>query len=230
MDLDDLKGAWADHGTRMERDVTIDEARLTRLGTRRLRLTLAPYVAWLAVELVLGLALLAAVTSVLAEHLDEPRYLVAGGALWIVTFWTTASCAYLVVAGAQLDSAGPVTAIQRDLERMKLVEYRALKWALLGGVLAWLPAVLMLFEAFTGVAALARVDLAYLVGNLVFGLAMLVAAHVLSRRYVERRDAPRWAQALVDAASGRGLRKAADRLEEIARFGEDDARPERSAQ
>lgn len=225
MELDDLKGAWADHGTRLARNVAIDEARLSRPATRRLRLTLAPYVAWLAVELALGVALLAAVTSVLAGHLDEPRYVVAGGALWIVAFWTTASCAYLVVASAELDSAGPVAAIQHDLERMKLVEYRALKWALLGGVLAWLPASLILFEAFTGVAALARVDLAYLVVNLVFGLAVVVAGHAWSKAYVERAGASSWARTLLDATSGRGLRKAAERLDEIARFvREDDVR------
>lgn len=227
MELDDLRSAWAEHGARLERGLAIDEARLSRSATRRMRRTLVPYVAWLAIEFAIGVALLALVTSVLVVHVDEPRYVVAGGALWVVTFWTTASCAYLAVAGAQLDYAGPVTEIQRDLERMKLVEYRALKWALLGGVLAWLPLSLIVFEAFTGLEALARVELAYLAANLVVGFGVVLAARVLSRRYVERGDARPWARMLVDAASGRGLRKAAARLDELARFAQDEAVRER---
>jgi hypothetical protein len=69
----------------------------------------------------------------------------------------TALCAWLVVKSVTLDYGGPVTTIQREVERMKLVEYHALKWAVLGGVVVWLPAVLISFEALTGVAALARV-------------------------------------------------------------------------
>lgn len=230
MQLDELKAAWTAHGARSERNVAIDEARLSREAARGARFALVPYAVWSAIEFAIGVAVLALTTPVIANHLDEPRYVVAGGALWLVTFWTTASCAYLAVSGAQFDYGGAVTAIQRDLERMRLVEYRALKWALLGGVLAWLPASLVLFEAFTGVEALARVELAYLAGNLAFGLVVVVAGHVWSRKYVERADAKPWARKLVEAASGRGLRKAAERLDEIARFMREDDTRERSAQ
>jgi hypothetical protein len=111
-----------------------------------------------------------------------------------------------------------VTAIQREVERIKLVEYHALKWAVLGGVVAWLPAALISFEAVTSVDALARVNLAYLVGNLVFGLAVLGLGCVLSRRFVERPDLGPTARRLVDALSGRALQSATAHLSELARF------------
>ncbi len=218
MQLDDLKQAWAAHGALLERSLAIDERLLREMLLRKVRLALAPYVLWRALEVALGVAALFIVLPVLAAHLAEPRYVVAAGALAVLTGALTALCAYLLVNGLQLDYGGPVTAIQREVERLKLVEYRAFKWALLGGVVAWLPAALVLFEALTGVDALARVDLPWLVLNLLFGLVVLALGQALSRKHVERSDLGPWARRLVDAVSGRALRSAAGHLAELARF------------
>src|SRR6185503_17657700 len=138
--LDDLKQAWAAHGATLERSLAIDERLLREMFLRKVRFALVPYLAWMALELALGIAALFVVMPVLSAHLGEPRYLVAGGALAVYAVAITWHCAYLLVSGLQLDYGGPVTAIQRDVERIRLVEYRALKWALLGGVVVWLPA------------------------------------------------------------------------------------------
>jgi hypothetical protein len=156
--------------------------------------------------------------SVLAAHVDEPRYLVVAGALAVFAVALTALHAYLLVGVLQLDHAGPVTALQRDVERIRLAEYRALKWALLGGCLFWLPVPIVLLEALTGVEVLARVHLSWLAANLAVGLAILTAGLWLSHRYVERPGLGPRARRIVDALSGRGLRVAAGHLEELARF------------
>ncbi len=218
MQLDELKEAWAAHGTMLERSLAINERLLRDVMLRRVRFTLAPYVLWRALEVALGIAVLLAVLPVLAAHVTEPRYVVVAGALAVFTAGITGLCAYLLVNGLQLDYGGPVTAIQRDVERIRLAEYRAFKWALLGGVVIWLPALLVLLEALTGVDVLARVELPYLVANLCFGLVILGVGQVLSKKYVERSDLGPWARRLVDAVSGRALRVAAGHLAELSRF------------
>lgn len=218
MQLDDLKQAWAAHGALLERSLAIDERLLREVLLRKVRFALAPHVAWRALEVVLGVAALLLAVPVLAAHAAEPRYVVAAGAVVVFAAGVTALSAYLLVRSLQLDYGGPVTALQRDVERIRLAEYRALKWALLGGVVVWLPAALVLFEALTGVDAIARVDLAWLAANLVFGLALLAVGQALSRKYVERSDLGPRARRLVDAVSGRSLRKAADQLAELVRF------------
>jgi hypothetical protein len=135
---------------------------------------------------------------------------------------TTAFSVSLLALAARLEYDRPVLAIQRAVERARLVEYRATKWALLGGVVIWLPALLVGFEAITGVDALARVDLRWLLANLGFGLAILAIGHALSRRHVERADLGPLARWLVDAASGRSLRSADAHLTELARFERED--------
>ncbi len=219
MQFDDLKEAWAAHGTMLERSPAIDQRLLREVLLRKVRFALAPYVLWRALEVALGITMLIVVMSVLAAHVTEPRYAIVGGALAVLTGVLTALCAYLLVNSLKVDYGGPVMEIQREVEHIRLAEYRALKWAVLGGVIAWLPAALVLFEALTGVDAPARIDLAWLIANLVLGLAFLAAlGHLLSRTYVERPDLGPRARRLVDALSGRALRSAAGHLAELARF------------
>jgi hypothetical protein len=70
---------------------------------------------------------------------------------------------------------------------------------------------LILFEALTSVDALARVDPAWLIASLAFGLVCLALGQVLSRRHVERSDLGPRARRLVEALSGQGVRSAAGR-------------------
>jgi hypothetical protein len=216
MQLDDLKAGWAAHTALLERSLAIDERLLREVMLRKVRISLAPYVLVRALEVAVGVAALLAIVPVLAAHAGEPRYLVVAGALAAFTVWITALCAYQLVHAVQLDHGAPVTTLQRDVERLALAEYRAFKWALLGGVLLWLPALLVLFEALTGVAALARVEPRWLAANLVFGLAVLALGLWMSRRYVER-PAP-WSRKVMDALSGRPLRAARKHLAELAQF------------
>lgn len=223
MQIDDLKEAWAAHGAILERSLAIDERLLREVLLRKVRFALAPYILWRALQVALGVAALLVVLPVLVAHVAEPRYLVAAGALAVFTAGVSAQAAYLLVRSLQLDYGGSVTAIQRDVERIRLAEYRALKWALLGGVVVWLPAVLVLFEALTGAAALAHVDLPWLAANLLFGLVLLAIGQVLSKRYVERSDLGPWSRRVADALSGRGLRRAAGHLAELAQFAREDS-------
>ncbi len=218
MQLDDLKDAWAAHGAMLERTLAINERLLREVMLRKVRLALVPYVLWRALEVAIGVATLLVVMPILVAHVAEPRYVAVAGALAVFTAGITALCAYLLVNSLQLDYGGPVTAMQRDVQRIRLVEYRALKWAVLGGVVVWLPAALVLLEGLTGVDVIARVDLHWLVGNLLVGFAILAVGQVLSRKHVESPDLKPWARRLVDALSGRGLRSAVGHLEELATF------------
>ena len=159
-----------------------------------------------------------ATAVLLARHAAEPRYLLAGGATLVYLAGLCAASVALLVRASRLDLGGPIATVQRDLAALQRAEYRSTLWAVLAGVITWLPAVLLLFEAVTGVDALARVDLAYLASNLLFGVAALALGVGWSRRYVEREDAPPWARRLIAAMSGRGLRVANARLAEVAAF------------
>ena len=193
MQLDDLKAVWAAHGTALERSLSINERLLREVMARKIRSSLAPYLLWRAVD-VLAFAVAMTATTI-----------------------------YQIVRARRLDYSGPLTEIQLEVERLQLIEYRAFKWALLGGIVVWLPAAMALFEALFTVDVLARVDLAWLVSNVVFGLALLWLGQRLSKRYVERPNLGPWARRLVDHVSGRSLETVRRHLAELSSLTRDEA-------
>jgi cytochrome c biogenesis protein CcdA len=223
MELDDLKAEWAEHRALFQRSVALDERILREIVLGKVRSSLRPYAIARGLEVVFGAIVLALAVSVTVAHLTEPRYLVVAGTFTVFVASMIARCVHLLVASRELDEDGPVTAIQRRIERMKLAELHTFKWALLGGTLFWLPALLVILEAVTGFDALARVDLGYLVANMALGAVLLGAASLWARRYVDRPDIGPRARRIVDAVAGRSLHAASRRLAELARFVRDEA-------
>jgi hypothetical protein len=95
-------------------------------------------------------------------------------------------------------ATGWVTGLVRGVEQVRRAEYRAIKWAVLGGVVGWV------------------------VANLAFGVLVLGLGQVVARRYLERPDLSPWARRVMDALSGHSVRAAAGQLAEVARFERDD--------
>lgn len=219
-DLDDLKQMWAAHGAVLERSLAINERLLRETMLRKVRFAQAPYVVWRALEVLFGVAMLLAVMPVLVRHLGELRYVAVAGPFAVFVIAMTAMCGHLLGATLRLDYGGSVAALQRDVARLKLAEYRSFKWALLGGIVGWLPALLLVFEALTGVDGLARVDLGFLVANIALGLVVLAIGTWWSRKYVERPHDSR----IIDALSGRSLRVIEGHLAELASFQREPAR------
>lgn len=218
MELDDLRTAWAAHGAALDRSVAIGERLLRETLTGKARAAAAPSTRWRVVELVVWLALLVGAGSVLGRHLGEPRYVVAGGALVLYLAAIAGRTVHLLVATARLDYDAPVTATLRAVSRLRRAEVHTTTWAIGGGVVTWLPAALVGFEAVTGVPVLAHVDLAWLAANLALGVLVLIVAVVWVRRNVDR--APR--SRVVDALSGRALRDAERHLADLAAFERDE--------
>lgn len=223
MQLDDLQRAWAAHGALLEKNVRGHDRLLREVMVGKVKSTLAPYILWRVLEVMLGLAVIVLVGGVLPAHVDAPRYLALGGMVLAFALAMTAKTAWLAIRTQHLDYSRPVAVIQMQVESLKLLEYRAFKWALLGGVVLWLPAAFLLFEALSGVDALARAPLPWLAGNAVFGLAVLALGQWLSRRHVERTDLAPWARRLVDSLSGRRLETVRGHLAELADFTRDPA-------
>lgn len=217
-ELDELKAAWAGHSAALQRSLVIDERLLQDLFVRKARAAMLPHIAWRVIELICGVAFVLATAPVVFAHAADLRYLVLGGTTVALAVAMTAWTAMLVVRGARLDADAPVANLQQEILRLQSAEYRVFTWALLGGVAAWLPALLLVLEAATGVEAIARVDGPWLVANWALGLVALGLGRVWSRRYVERADRSPWAGRLIESLSGRGLQRAGARLRELETF------------
>ena len=215
MELDDLKQAWAARFAAHDDRLAGLERRLVATASRRAGAALLPSAVGKAIEAILIGGALAAIAPRVVAGLANARYLVAGViAVLFLAAWCATSTA-LAVRLLRLDLARPVVAIQRDLARLQRGECLAVFGLLAAGLVAWLPCALLLFEAATGVPALARVDLAWLAANVALGGVVFVLAVAWARRFagdpLRRPRLDRFAAAL----SGRGLRRARAALDEV---------------
>lgn len=184
----------------------------------RVQTAFTSFQVWRILEVIIGMAMIMASIAVLAEHVTDPRYVILAGELALLVAGVTGLCTYALVQSIEIDYAAPVTMLLRNIERIRLAEYRAFKWTLLVGSLAWLPVVLILFEALTGFDALARIRLSSLGANVIFGVMCLGFGHALSRRYLERAELSPWARNLLKSVSGRAVQTATQHLKDLARF------------
>jgi hypothetical protein len=205
MELDDFKQAW----TTLEKSLAINERLLRETMLGKTRRALAPFVIVRALESVLGVIVTALVMRVVVAHAGDLRYMLVAGPVAVFSVAMTASAIYLLARGANVDYGGAVATLQRDIAHLAVTGFHATKWAILGGTLLWLPILLVVFEGVTGVDALARVELGYLVANLGFGVVVLVIGHALANRFQGR---------IADALAGRSLRRARQYLNDLAEF------------
>ena len=224
MQLDDLQLAWSAHSERLNKILTINEQLLRDVTARKLRLSLTPYVLWRGIEMLFAAGVLAIAAMLLSRHSDAARYIVLLPAVIGFAGFLLVKSGLLIARATRLDASGEVADMQRRLETIKLTEFRLFKWALLGGTVLWLPIALLLFEVSTGVAALARVDLAWLVANVVFGLLALAIGQNLAKRHCERNDLKPAMRRFVDGISGRQLASIQKHLDELATLVHNDSK------
>ena len=117
--------------------------------------------------------------------------------------------------------------VQKELGKLRILRIRTTKWTMLLSFALWFPALVVLLEGFLGVdlwrilGAIGERNgtfLAWMVGNVLFGLAMALALTWLWNRYAERANPSPTIQRLMDDFAGRSLTKALGSLDSIVRF------------
>lgn len=222
MELDDLRNVWLTLDNKLERSLAINERLLRERTFDRMRFRLIPTQISRLLEAGLGIVAVAVSIAVLTNHLQEPRYWIVMLSLAISAATVTSLIVFSLVQTMTINFASPVVQLQRSLHRIRLAEYRAFKWTLLTGIVAWCPVSLVLWELLTGVDALARVDSKWLAVNMLFGLVCLGVGQWLSLRYVECSDLSPRMQGLLDSLSGNAGKSLQRQLDSLTHFEQQD--------
>ena len=211
MELDELKQAWHAMEQRLERQQALNVQLLTESridkAKRHLRWLLLGQCAQLA------FGVLVTVLSArfwIANH-EVPALLAAGlaGHAWGVLVICSATVELLLVTRIQY--AQPVLAVQRYMALLQRWRTRVAPWLGLPFLLACMFGPVLL-------AALgAPVPTAWVVGNLVACLGLAIAA-AWFYRWSHRPGREVLAERVDDFLGGDSLRRARERLEEVARF------------
>lgn len=211
MELDELKLAWQSMEQRLERQQALNLQLLTESRVDKAK----RHLRWLLLGQCAQLALGVLVTVLsarfwIANH-EVPALLAAGlaGHAWGVLVICSAVVELLLVARIQY--AQPVVTVQRYLALLRRWRTRVAPWLGLPFLLACMFGPMLL-------AALgAPVPTAWVVGNLVVCLGLAVAA-AWSYRWSHRPGREALARRIDEFLGGDSLRRATERLEEVADF------------
>ena len=211
MELDELKQAWHAMEQRLDQQQALNLQLLTESRLDKAKRHLRWLLLGQCAQLVAGI--LVTVLSArfwIANH-EVPLLLTVGLATHAWGVLLTCSAVVELLLVTRIHYAQPVVIVQRYLALLRRWRTRVAPWLGLPFLMAWMFGPMVL-------AALgAPVPTAWLVGNLVVCLALLGAA-VQFYRWSHRPGREALARRVDDFLGGDSLRRARERLEEVARF------------
>ena len=221
MDIEDMKQRWEEADRKLDASLRLS-TRLLRESALGKAARATSRLSWLMLsEILLNLGLVVWLGSFIADHFAQARFAIPALALDL------GAIALLIAQGHQwftlrgVDYGAPVVAIQKELGRLRLQELRVLKWVMVTAPLAWTPLLIVAIKGLLGLDAYVLFSGAWLAANVAFGLAVLLLAVWVSRRYADRMERSPLIQRMMRNLSGYNLNAAAGFLSSLARFEEE---------
>jgi hypothetical protein len=221
MDLDDLKQLWEEQDKKLDTVLTLRSYRLhaAALGKAETAMKRLTWILW--IELILNVGAALCMGSFIADHVTEPRFLLPAAVLHLFVIALLGSGIHQLVAIGSLDFGAPVLAIQKRLESLRYQRLRATMLTLLASPLLWIPMLIVAMKGLLGLDAYAILPADWLIGNVLFGLAVIPLAIWIARRYADRMERSPLLQRLLRDLAGYNLNAAAGFLSKLARFEEE---------
>lgn len=223
MELDDLKQSWQEADRKLDASLRLNTVRLyvTTLNKAETALRRLSWFLWL--DLLIDIPIVVGLGSFIADHLAEPRFVIPAMALDLFVIVLMGLSIRQLVALGGTDPGEPVVALQKRTESLRIERLRATKLTLLVSPLIWIPMLIVGLKGFLGLDAYSIFDHAWLISNVLFGLAVIPLAIWISRRYADRMERSPLVRRVMRDLAGYNLNAAQDYLGRLARFEEEAA-------
>ena len=214
MNLDDLRGEWAELHGKLDSFIQLNRAVMRDLVGERVRSSLRRDLGFGLPSLILDALMVIGLGSFLADHHRQLRFFLPAAGLELFFVAILAMGIRQSLRVAQLDLSKSVVASQRQIEQLRRERILQTRWIVLLAPLLW-PPLLIVGMKFLGADAWAILGWRYLLANFAVGLAMLPILGWIARRVSPTRP---WVKRLLDDIGGRNLARAAEFLESLSKF------------
>jgi hypothetical protein len=215
LDLDEMKQRWVEYDRKLDESIRLNRRVLSVTNLNGARSALQRMAVFLSVEAVVWFAIVMAIGNFIYQHIGSLRFALPAAALDLFAIGMFGATMRQIVAAQQIDYSRPITAMQKQLETLRLLRIRITQWALLAGVLVWAPFVIVASKAFFGVDGY---NTAWLWANVVFGLSLIPLAVWLSRKFGDRMGRSPFIQRLMKDIAGHNLNAAGLFLARLSEF------------
>jgi hypothetical protein len=214
-DPDEMKEVWTAHDKKLDQSIRLNRdllnaAILSKAHSATQRMSWA-----LGLEAVTWFVMIVSLGSFISRHVGTLRLSLSAAALDIYAIAMLAATIRQIVALRKIDYSRAVTAIQRQLEMLRVLRIRITQRALLGGTVVWAPFLIVAARAFLG---LDIVNGLWLWVNVAFGLCLIPLAVWLSKVFGERMGRFPFIQRVMNDLAGRNLNAASEFISKLSEF------------
>ena len=218
MNIEEMQKTWTEMDAKLERSLRLVQQLLaenrlkgTRSALGRLRLSLSVEAAmWLVLAVWLG--------EFIYNHFGTPHMSAAAIATDAFVIVSLAANIRQIVMAAHVDYAQPVTAIQTEIEKLRMLRVRYISGAVLFGFILWAPAAIVAAHTLFDADLYELFGPAWFWSNIAFGMAAAGLVFWAAKRFGARLSTSSFARRVADALAGTSLKKAADSLAAIREF------------
>lgn len=221
MELDELKQKWAEHDRKLEVNIHLTRQLLSATKMNRARSALQRLAAFLALESAVALAIIIVLGAFIGDHITTVRFVAPAVALDLFEIATLIVLSQQIRLALYVDYSKRVAAVQKQLESLRILRIRHVQWTLLLAPLLWTPLLIVALEGFLRVDAYKALGAAYLLANLLFGLAVIPLAIWLSKKFGDRMDRSPKIQWVMKELAGYNLNAASAFLATLSEFEEE---------
>jgi hypothetical protein len=215
MDLDEMKIRWAEYDRKIDETIHLNRRLLRAETVNRARSTLQRMILALGIEAGLWLVGVSLIGRFVYSNASATRFVVSGVAVDIFAIAMLATTIAQIVSILQIDYGKPVAAIQKQMESIRVLRIKTVRWGFVAGIIVWAPLLMVFCKAFLGINQLST---AWLCTNVAMGLSLIPLTWWLSKKFGDRMHQFPLVQRLMHDIGGRSLGAAESFLTTISEF------------
>jgi hypothetical protein len=218
IDLDEMKVRWAEQDRKLDDNIRLNRRLLNAIHRSGVRSYLQRLLGLTAAHALLWVVCVVALGSFIFDHVAEPRFALAAAALDLYAIGFLIALVRQMAVAGRIDYGQPVTAIQKQLEALRMLRIRTTQWGVLAGVVVWAPFLVVVSQALFGADVFRLFGAAWVMANVLLGLALIPLSIWLSRRFHDRFTRSPLIQQVMNDLSGNNLNAAVAFLASLSEF------------
>jgi hypothetical protein len=221
VEMDDLRKTWAEYDRKLDTNIRLSRQLLVATNLNRVRSPLRRLAFFLGAESLIQFAVVVALGSFIYENMATPRFALAGAALYVFAIAILIAMIRQIASALQIDYDKPIAVIQKQLGKLRVLRIRYIQGIFLVATLVWTPLLIVALKGFWGLDAYRLFGTAYLVANVLVGVAIIPLAIWLSKKFGDRMGRSPMIQRFMRDLAGYNLNAATGSLATLAKFEEE---------
>jgi hypothetical protein len=218
MNLNELTAKWEEHDRLLAKSLRLNRELLTAAKLKPAESALRRVVTYSGLEAAAWFAIVIALGNFIVSHIHVPGLALSGAAADLMSIGMLIALIRRMIGGSRIDYSQPVSSIQKQVEALRMLRIRTTQWGVLFGTLLWVPWLAVAVQMVFGVDIYESASAAWLLANVLFGLALFPAAIWVSKRFGDRIGRSPHVQRFMRDLAGANLNEARDFLAAIREF------------